>query len=150
MSKVDLLRKGFLFQSFTTPELDALAQLVIERAIPEDQYIFMEGSQATSMYVIQGGTVEIIKEGAAGTRLVVAQLTEGAHFGEMAFVDRSPRAAAALAKNSARVLEVKYDDLERIVATQPTVGLKLYHSIATTLCERIRQTTSDLSHLLLA
>jgi CRP-like cAMP-binding protein len=150
MPATQLLKKGFLFQNFTAEELENLASLARERRFKAGEFVFTEGSQADSMFVIETGSVEILKSGAAGTSLVVAQLSIGTHFGEMAFVDRAPRAAGAVTKGEAKLLEIRYDDLERIVATQPAVGLKLYHSIARTLCERIRRTTSDLSHLLLS
>lgn len=149
MSKLQLLKNGFLFQNFTESELQSLSEFVLERWVATGMQIFLEGAQADSIFLIQAGKVEIQKEGADGTKLVVARLGEGAHFGEMAFVDRAPRAASATALENLKLLEIRYADLEKVVATQPVVGLKLYHSIAKTLCARIRQTTSDLSSLFL-
>lgn len=150
MSKIQYLKKGFLFQNFTPDELEGLSRMVREQFVKAGCFVFKEQSQATSMFIIQSGSIEILKEGPSGAQLVVTQFSEGAHFGEMAFVDRSARAAGAMAKEDTRLLEVRYDDLESIVATQPAVGLKLYHSIAKTLCQRIRQTTSDLSQIFFA
>lgn len=147
MSKVALLQKGFLFQNFTPHELQLITETVTERWASVGSIIFGENAPADSLFVIQQGTVEIVKEGGENKEVVVARLSEGAHFGEMAFVDRAPRAAAARACENTKLIELPYAALERIVATQPIIGLKLYHSIAKTLCARIRQTTNDLSHL---
>jgi CRP/FNR family transcriptional regulator, cyclic AMP receptor protein len=147
---VDLLGKSLLFQNFTTEEIASLASMAVEKRVKAEAYVFTEGAIASSMFVIQSGSIDILKEGPSGTALIIAQLEEGSHFGEMSFVDQSPRAAGAIAREDSLLLEIHFDDLERIVATQPGVGLKLYHSIARTLCERIRRTTSELSHLLLS
>ena len=152
MPTIELLKKGFLFQNCSQEELDLLAQIVSERQIAAKQSVFAEGSQATAMFIIQHGTVEILKgelKDEKDSRVIVAELQAGTHFGEMAFVDRAPRAAEAVAKQDLKLLEIKFDDLERVVAGRPTLGLKLYHAMATTLCQRIRRTTADLSHILL-
>lgn len=149
MTKHDLLRKGFVFSNFSTEELDRMTPLATELSVESGQYVFNEGSPATSMYVIRSGSVEIIKKGADNSTLTVARLSVGDHFGEMAFVDRGLRAAGARAISVLELFEIKYDELESLVSTNPVLGLKLYHSISKTLCERIRRTTSDLSALFL-
>jgi CRP-like cAMP-binding protein len=149
MPKVALLKKGFLFQNLADADISRLADRISERWVNPEQFVFHEGAAADSMFVIQEGTVEIVKEGRAGAKLVVALLQGGAHFGEMSFVDRAPRAASAMVRSRAKLLELKYDDLETLVSTRPELGLKLYHAMAKTLCERIRATTSDLTHLMM-
>src|SRR4051794_20744833 len=109
MTKLDLLRKGFVFQNFTADELDRMGPLVFERSIPSGESIFEEGSPATSMFVIKSGGVDIVKESNDGHLVTIAQLNVGDHFGEMAFVDRGSRAAGAKARKDLEVFEIKYD-----------------------------------------
>ena len=149
MPNLDLLKKGFLFQNLTPDELEFFTDNLHEVWIAKDKFVFREGTTADSMFVIQAGTVEILKDTDSGNQALVSELKAGDHFGEMSFIDRGPRAASALARESLKLLEVKYEDLERLIATKPGSGLKLYHALATRLCQRIRQTTEDFSHLLL-
>ena len=150
MLKGELLRKGFLFENFTQQEIESFSLLVKERLVPAGQYVFRETSPATSMYIIESGVVEIVKEKKDGVKLVVAELTPGSHFGEMPFLDRGDRSTSAIAKDDVRLHEISYDDMEKIVSKNPEVGRKIYHSLAKTLCQRIRQTTEDFSHVLLS
>ncbi len=61
--------------------------------------IFAEGEAGDRAYLIQDGTVEIIKNGQ-----VLAELSKGELFGEMALVDDQPRMASARAKNDVSVV----------------------------------------------
>jgi CRP-like cAMP-binding protein len=148
--KTQVLKQGSLFHSFSPRELQLVLEITKKGSIPAGQYVFKEGMQAHSMFVVDTGSVEIIKESPAGAKLVVAELSSGALFGEMAFLDRSTRTAAAIAKDDLNVLEVAFDDLDRLLAKEAVIGMKLYHAIALILATRIRKTTSALSSLLLA
>src|SRR5262245_8534904 len=105
-----LLKKGSLFQELAADELEAIAEIVKEKDVIAGDYVFDEGAAATSLYVIKHGTVEILKKGSGGDEQTVTQLTGGSHFGEMAFIDREPRAAAAMAKENVGLLEINYKE----------------------------------------
>src|SRR5262249_8657161 len=92
------------------------------------------------------GTIEILKKGGDDEQRV-ATFSSGSHFGEMAFLDKSPRAASAQAKEPAKLLELRYASLEQLMQTQKDVGIKFYRNFAQALSRRIRQTTTDLSTL---
>ncbi len=147
MANADLLQKGFLFEHLSQEELEEISTYIVENDVIAGDYVFDEGSEATSMYVIKSGSVEIRKRATYGDEQHVTDLTAGAHFGEMAFLDRARRAASVLARENVKLLEIKYDDLEKIMKKLPKIGLKLYKTFAQTLCRRIRNTTSDLSSL---
>jgi CRP-like cAMP-binding protein len=147
MADLQILKKGYLFESLDSDELAIIAELVTERDIIAGDNVFDEGDDASSLYMIRQGTIEIRKMGPGGTEHPVAQLVAGSHFGEMAFVDHAKRAAAAYAPENTKVLEIKYADLEQLIGSNPKIGLKIYRSLAAILCRRIRTTTGDLSSL---
>ena len=148
-TKLEMLRKAVLFENFTDSELEQVANAVAERWVSATHFVFREGDLGDSLFLIQSGEVEILKQNSDGLEVRVSILQESVHFGEMAFVDRAPRAAGARAVGALKLLEIRFDDLEKIVATQPVIGLKLYHSIAKTLCTRIRRTNDQLTSFFL-
>lgn len=147
MISVDLLKKVFLFQGFDDPELKSVAQIANEKEVIAGDSIFSEGQQATSLMIIGSGTIEILKRGGESEDQKVTIFSAGSHFGEMAFLDREPRAASAEAKENTRLVEIRFDDLESLARENQAIGLKLYRNLAQSLCRRIRQTTKDLSFL---
>ena len=148
MKDIQLLKKCYLFENLIDDELATIAEIVQVRDVIHGDYVFDEGAAATSLFVIKHGTIEILKRGSTGgDEQSVTQLSAGSHFGEMSFMDKEPRAAAAMAKENTKLLEVPFDGLEKLIATQPVIGVKIYRSMAAILCRRIRQTTNNLSSL---
>ena len=60
--------------------------------------IFTEGSRGGEAYIIQVGSVDILKSAANNQPVVLRTLEVGEMFGEMALVTSNPRAASAFAK----------------------------------------------------
>lgn len=58
----------------------------------EGETVFRQGDEGSTMYIIQEGSVVIIRE-KDGVGTVVARLKPGEFFGEMALVDQGPRSA---------------------------------------------------------
>ena len=56
------------------------------------QVVFRQGETGDCMYFIQSGTVEVVRS-ENGTESVVARLSLGQYFGEMALLDSQPRNA---------------------------------------------------------
>lgn len=146
MVNTDLLKKVYLFEGFSESELQAIAGQIREKEMIAGDYVFDEGSTATAMYIVKQGTVEILKKGTDDEQKVAA-FSGGSHFGEMAFLDRSPRAASAMAKENLKLLELPYAGLEQLIQGNKELGLKFYRNAAQSLSRRVRQTTTDLSTL---
>jgi CRP-like cAMP-binding protein len=68
----------------------------------DGQVIFEEGSNGDWIYVVEEGEIEISKK-IGGQKIVIEILKEGDVFGEMAYIDKSPRSATAAAKGDAVV-----------------------------------------------
>ncbi|MCK9196714.1 MAG: cyclic nucleotide-binding domain-containing protein [Syntrophales bacterium] len=77
-------------------------QIASYETFQNGQIIFEEGSNGDWIYVVEEGEVEISKN-VGGQNIVVEILKEGDIFGEMAYIDKSPRSARATAKGTAMV-----------------------------------------------
>ena len=65
----------------------------------DGQIIFEEGSNGDWIYVVEEGKVEISKN-VGGQKIVVETLKEDDVFGEIAYIDKTPRSATATAKGT--------------------------------------------------
>src|SRR5262249_46787628 len=74
----------------------------------------------------------------------ITTLGKGAHFGEMALVDRGPRSASAFADETSRLLLIHRRDFYEIVKKEPGLSVKLLWSFVQVLAERLGTTTADL------
>ncbi len=110
---------------------------------PAGSYIFREGESAQYAYIMQTGTVEIVKLGADGES-VLAELTEkGKIFGEMALIDEAPRSAGAKAKTDVEVTGVDKSVFLDYVSKNP----KAAHNIMIKLSGELRQANFNIGQL---
>ncbi|MGQ0504016.1 MAG: cyclic nucleotide-binding domain-containing protein [Myxococcaceae bacterium] len=95
------------------------------RRFTSGERVFAQGSQGDSFFVICAGKVGIFRE-ANANRQRVAELDEGAFFGEMALLSGAPRTATveALAEDT-QLLEIPAPVLADLSAKHPTVAQAL-------------------------
>lgn len=147
-SKIDtqFLTKCYLFENLQPDELEAICEIAREKDVIAGDYVFDEGAQATALYLIRHGSVEILKK-STEDEMRVTELSAGSHFGEMSFLDRAPRAASVMARENVKLIEIGFEDLERLLNAKQAMGFKVFRSMAAVLSRRIRQTTGDLTSL---
>jgi hypothetical protein len=77
--------------------------------------------------------------------MLLAKLTNGAIFGEMALLARAPRAASVTAMRPSIVIEVKRDSLEEIVSDYPEVATELANHCRERMFENLLRASDLLS-----
>lgn len=104
--------------------------------------IFHEGSHGVAVYVVSSGKVEISKI-IQGHRVVVEVFGPGEMFGEMSFIDSSPRSATATALEDT-VLDLLDKDFMDREFNQISSDFRV---ILTNLVRRLRKTTRGLLYI---
>ena len=141
MSLQKFLKEFYFFKQFGPEELGAIEEISGEVQYPPDHLVFKEGDEASSMYVVEKGSVKILKPGAGG---VIARIEEGGGpFGEMAFLDGGQRSAAAMTEGKTAVSKIPYTKLATLLLNRPETALKFYETAAKVLSHRLRLTTKD-------
>lgn len=111
---------------------DALARLLVSH--PAGAFVFREGESGEEMYIIQEGSVEILKQfGPSSKRL--ATLEAGDFFGEMSMLENRPRSASARVASDAKLLPVDPSTFDQMLREYPEVAVRMLRS----LCARMRK-----------
>ncbi len=106
--------------------------------------LFREGDPGGVMYVIQSGQIEISRE--IGQRhQVLAVLSAGEFFGEMAIINDRPRSATARVKERARLLVIDSRTFENMLHRKTEIAVRLIKSLA----DRLERTNQQVELLLL-
>ena len=101
------LRESELFKGLPDPLLQKICQRGTLKRYGPNEIVFVEGEQNFEMYVIRGGVVEIRKDKGEGhVPAVVAYLSVGECFGEMALITGRPRSASARVPEGAEILQI--------------------------------------------
>ena len=102
----------------------------------DGQIIFEEGSNGDWIYVVEEGKVEISKN-VGGQRIVTETLKEGDVFGELAYIDKTPRSSTATAKGTTVIGIIDRDFFDAEFNKIPTDFQKVLKKVAF----RLRKTT---------
>lgn len=94
--------------------------------------LFEEGQPGDYMYVVQTGEVEIRRQ-VGETERVLAVLTPGEFFGEMAILNGRPRSATAVVRTPARLIVIEGKTFEAMLRARPEIALRIIKSLATRL-----------------
>jgi hypothetical protein len=109
-----------LFKDFSVEELVAviggLKLLTFERG----KVILREGEPGHSLYMLTSGTVKAFVK-RDGKQVPIAELEEGAFFGEVSILTGKPRTATVVAKEHCELLELDRPTLDAITQTHPHV-----------------------------
>ena len=103
------------------------------------EFFFREGDSAHCMYVIEHGTVDVLKRW-EGHDYMLHQLAAGDCFGEMALMDFFPRSASVRAAEDCRATEIATDALYRLCKRDLEQFALIQMNIGREVCRRLRAT----------
>ncbi|PJF39843.1 MAG: hypothetical protein CUN55_13485 [Phototrophicales bacterium] len=126
MELTDLIRKAF--PNLSSEAVEQLLKLSHSHTYPPGTILCQEGAYEDTFYLIQEGTVEILKQfDVAGTERerLLRTLGKGEFFGEMAIIVNGPRVATVRTLTATTVLEIDRQALMDILAANPTLALDI-------------------------
>ncbi len=127
--------------------LEALRACVQEKFVAAGGVVFRSGDASADLHLIRRGGVRISLTLDSGKSLCLATFGRGHFFGDMAFLDHSPRSADALATADTDLYVIARDHLDEVVRAQPLVGIKIFARLARVLATRLRHTDAELRAL---
>jgi CRP/FNR family cyclic AMP-dependent transcriptional regulator len=101
--------------------------------------IVREGEQASDMFVIRSGQVEILKS-VGGHEVQLAVLDRGSFFGEMSLLEGLPRSATARAVGNTSLLVLRSGSLLLAIRRNPTFAFEMLQQMS----HRIRELNDKL------
>lgn len=93
--------------------------------------VFREGEAGTEMYIIETGTVDILRETRGGEPL--ATLEAGDFFGEMAVLEDQPRFATAIARTPVRLLRIDRAAFGDVLSQNVEIAIRIMRKLTARL-----------------
>lgn len=125
MKRLTLIEKAFLLKlvrPFRDLDLDillAIADKLISTEYDSDEEVFIDGEEATRMYLIATGSVELLDQ----NKRPVVLLGEAGFFGEEALFHEPRRHYYAYSRGPSHLLALSRTHLHSIISECPTVAL---------------------------
>lgn len=134
---LSLLKSTPLFGHLADPELIEVLQIVHERAYGPGEAIVTQGEPGLGLYILMRGEAEVLQHGEErGQR--VARLGPGEVFGDVSFVDHSPRSATVVACQRVEAIGLYRTELLGLMDRRPQLASKILFALARQLATRLR------------
>ena len=141
--RVTLLEQAPLFSVLHPADLRTLASRFHPVRYARGEVIFREGEPAERLFLIDEGKVKLSISASTGQELLIGVLGRGQIFGELAVIDRGPRAMDARAMEDSRVYAMAADVFWTMLENRPALARRLLELMARRL-RRADQTSQDL------
>jgi hypothetical protein len=142
MAIINLLRPLSMFAGLGDGELRKIARLFTQKLFRTGEFVFARGDSSGEAYIVLRGKINIQLEHEAAP---IAQLTDGKIFGELAFLDGSPRNAFAAAAQPSILLVVQRSAFSDLARHEPHLGMVVMRNIALDLAAKLRNVNAALS-----
>ena len=104
----------------------------------EGEVVLKEGESSFEAYIIESGVARVTKRGLIGEDIFLAVLEEDEIFGEMGWLDRSPRSATVTAKTRLAIRVLKEEDAVQFMAHNPKALIPILRVLGSRLRETLR------------
>ena len=134
--KAESLARVTFFKRLEPNELEQLAARVEQVTFEPDATIFSENDKGDALYVVHSGKVRIWVLDEDAEPVTLAELGQGAFFGELAVLDRGPRSTNATSVDTTELHRLSSDDFQQFLLQHPEASIDVICEIGA----RMRQT----------
>ena len=138
LEQMDILR------DFTPQEIEDLGQNLTRKTFSKGQIIVKEGGTDRNLFLLAKGLVSVrihLPESDRYKRLIT--YSPGVTFGEMAFLDGSPRSADVWSDEDSETYVLSPADFSVLQNESPQIAIKLVRNIALEISDRLRIRTNE-------
>ena len=96
--------------------------------VPSGQVVFREGDDGVEMYIIESGSIDIVRSSRGAEPL--ATLGPGDFFGEMAILEDQPRFATAIARAPTKLLRIDRAAFPGVIAGNVEIAIRIMRKLA--------------------
>jgi CRP/FNR family transcriptional regulator, cyclic AMP receptor protein len=138
-TRIEMLQHMPVFGAISEDALRFLLERSRAKRVRAGEFFFREQDEATNMYVLEAGSVSVIKSW-QGRDFVLHGLGVGDCFGEMALMDLLPRSASLRADEDCQAMEFGMSELLQLFERDPEQFALIQMNIGREVCRRLRAT----------
>lgn len=140
---VHIKSHGSLYHTLDRKTIDYLFKIGEVKEYNKKDVIFLESDEAYNFFLIIEGRVKISRLHRDGREVVIAILSSGNFFGDMALLDGYPRSTDAYSEGRSKILSIRENDFFALLENDPKISIELLRELA----HRIRNSDSQIKGL---
>jgi CRP/FNR family transcriptional regulator len=135
----------YLFQDLNDGRLNQILSMCQEIKVKKDQSIFTEGKEASALYILKEGAVELMTRIEDVVDLPIAILrNQGDCFGTSALIPPHVYSLSARCVEEGSLLVLQQSDFQRLAEKDHEMGCIFMRNLAKHYLERLKQTRQEL------
>ncbi|MGQ0604448.1 MAG: PP2C family protein-serine/threonine phosphatase [Anaerolineales bacterium] len=138
-----ILRQAF--PGVTEDDVAALMQAAVAQTYPPEHVLCHEGEIEHLFYILAEGQAKISQRLGDGSERFIVTRQPGEFFGEMALIEKMPRAATVMTETRVIVLEISEEAFQELLGRHPTLALAMIRRFVSNVRASGRTTISDLT-----
>lgn len=127
-----------LFEDFSDNEIKEVLNYTQAYKFNKGDFLFKEGENTKSLYIIFSGNVEISALNSKGERVSFPFSGNGTVLGEIAFLDGKDRTASAQALDILEAIEITPLNFQKMELEKPMLAIKFLKELGRIVAERLR------------
>jgi glutaminase len=136
-----------LFDGLSADEIEVIGGRLKKQAYRQGETIIKQGEPASQLYLLAQGQVSINITLPEGKIKRLATLSPGLVFGEMAWIERSERSAAATVDADALCYKLDIADFDAMMADHGAVKVKLLENLVRLFSRNLRKANTEIGVL---
>ena len=121
----DSLARLAIFSNLEPQKLDVLKQYSAIRTYPKNTVIIHEGDEASTLYAIESGKVDVYLSNENGREIIINELSAGDTFGELALIDDAPRSASVRTTKASKMIVIQKSGFNELLSSHPELGVHI-------------------------
>jgi CRP/FNR family transcriptional regulator/CRP/FNR family cyclic AMP-dependent transcriptional regulator len=105
--------------------------------VADSEILVRQGDTSTCFFVVMKGTLKVVDQ-RSGEDFFLARLSEGDVFGEMSFIDGSPRSATVVSEGESEVLRMTRESFGLLQSVNPHLGMLVVIFLGRMMSGRLR------------
>ena len=144
MEGFEFLKSTSLFEDLSLGEMKSFWNICANLRLKGGEILIEQDQPGQALYILKKGGLKVqrVENGRAKD---LVELKPGAHVGEMSLVDNAPTSARVVTSEDAELFQITREKFEELLNQNDKVAIKVYQVFINTLCQRLRQTTAELS-----
>jgi CRP/FNR family cyclic AMP-dependent transcriptional regulator len=144
LAPIDFLRGHPAFRQLPANILEQIGSYAIRKRVKRGALIFAKGDPGSSAMAVLDGSVRISVPTINGHEVVLAHVSRGDVFGELAVIDGQPRSANATAVENCELMVIERRNFLPFVLSYPQVAIKLLELVSA----RLRQSNEQIEDVM--
>jgi CRP-like cAMP-binding protein len=140
------MSKDRVFTTLSPEEEEAILGQCRRITIRRDETLLRKGEETNALYIVRSGELRVMDE-LPGEKVYLSAIGRNELFGEMSFLDESPRSASVQATKETELYRLTKEEFVRMLLEKPKLTARLVLAISIMLVKRLRRADRALTSL---